>query len=434
MSNITVCHAEEILIHSAFTRAVRPAVRRPIACAFAGALAGITLIAAPLAYADEFDWVYFPMYPNDTAHAVHLSSLKFRPDGLLTAATRYPRTSGEPWTEQESKAGWYSYDERLIDCETGFFVETATSLLAHDGTRLATRAKQHDQQVSRLEMQLQESAAKRWPHHSDIFLACAAASNPAFKKQRAAQAAKVQPLFSDTSIVEALSADNAPLLALARMRYDFSRIEKRPAALASDLFDEMRAQYLAWRKAINGAHVPGRAASGDDSVRADANRQLHEAGVQHLTIRSIEGAVIEHTYPGTVSRSAGAMAGTWLESARTDCEYGISVPFAIQKIARDKKPRPSTPLRARSVLPDIRERYAENPYREADGPFGGFFLDPDAAALCQLVAGIRNPSPTAAPDADTALAYGIEPGALAQQATPAAMLLAIRTAHRRYAR
>lgn len=376
------------------------------------------------------------MYANDTAHAVHLGSLKFRPDGLLSAATRYPRTGSEPWTEQESKAGWYNYDERLIDCETGFFLETATSLLAHDGARLATRAKGPDQQVERLETQLRESAARRWPQQSDVFLACAAASSATFKQRRAAQASKTQPLFSDISLIETLSADTAPLFALARMRYDFSRIEKRPAAAASDLFHEMRGQYQAWRKATNGAPVsdatPGPAGRGDDAVRAEANRQLDEAGARMMKITSIKGAVIEYSYPA-VTTFFGVDDGIRLESVRTDCEYGIAVPVAIEKLRPDGKPGSRSQLRAKAVIREIERRYTQ---MDSDGAFGGLSLDPDAANMCLLVAEIRHPKPAAAPDPDVdgALAYGIEPGALAAHATPQAMLLAIRAAQRRHAR
>ncbi len=393
---------KEIFIRSALTTA---------------AFAAITLLAAPHAFADEFDWLYFPMYANDTAHAVHLSSLKFRPDGLLSAATRYPRTNSEPWTEQESKAGWYNYDERLIDCETGYFLETSNALLGQDGAKLASRPKDHAQQVSRLEDQLREGAGRRWPNNSDVFLACAAASSPTFKKQRAARAAKAPPLFSATSLIEVLSADSEALSATGRMRYDFSRIQKRPAASASELFDDMRAQYGAWRKSINAAFVPGAALGGrsDQAVLAEANRQIKEARVGHVTIKSIKGSLVEHVHPDAVM---GA-----LETSRTDCEYGVSVPVARQ---------PKGPLNAKAVLPDILQRYSADAYSEAEGPFGGFFLDSGAAALCQLLDQARHARASAEPDDESGFpfAFGLKPGALAQHATPAAMLLAIRAARR----
>lgn len=395
-------HPKEIFIRSALSTA---------------AFAAITLLAAPRALADEFDWLYFPMYANDTAHAVHLSSLKFRPDGLLSAATRYPRTSNEPWTGQESKAGWYNYDERLIDCETGYFVETGNALLDRDGAKLATRPKDRAQQASRLEDQLREGAGRRWPNNSDVFLACAAASSPTFKKQRAAKAAKAPPLFSDTSLIEVLSADSEALSATGRMRYDLTRIQKRRAASASELFDDMRSQYGAWRKSINAAFVPGAALGGrgDQAVLAEVNRQLKEARVAHVTIKSIKGSVVEHVHPDA-SMDA-------LETSRTDCEYGVSVPVARQ---------PTGPLSARAVLPDILQRYGDDGYSEAEGPFGGFFLESGAAALCQLLDQVRHAraDPGAESGSESGFAFGLKPGALAQHATPAAMLLAIRAARR----
>jgi hypothetical protein len=395
-------YPKEIFIRSALTIA---------------AFAASSLLAAPNALADEFDWLYFPMYANDTAHAVHLSSLKFRPDGLLSAATRFPRTGGEPWTEQESKAGWYNYDQRLIDCETGYFLETGSALLGQDGATLATRAQDHAQQVNRLEEQLREGAARRWPNNSDIFLACAAASSPTFRKQRAAKAAKAPPLFSATSLIEVLSADSEALSATARMRYDFSRIQKRRAASASELFDDMRAQYGAWRKSINAGFVPGASLGGrsDQAVLAEANRQIKESRAAQVTIKSIQGALLEHVQPEAYD---GA-----LETARTDCEFGVSVPVARQ---------PKGTLGAQAVLPDILRRYGDAGHADAEGPFGGFFLDSGAAALCQLVDQVRHAGadPVAEPGDASGFPFGLKPGALAQQATPAAMLLAIRSARR----
>lgn len=66
---------------------------RPVLRALYATLFGLTLVPGA-AQADEFDWVYFPMYVGDMAHAVDLRSLKVRPDGLLNAASRYPRDDG----------------------------------------------------------------------------------------------------------------------------------------------------------------------------------------------------------------------------------------------------------------------------------------------------------------------------------------------------
>jgi hypothetical protein len=394
-------YPQEIVIRSAFALA---------------AFAAVTLSVPSAACADEFDWLYFPMYANDTAHAVHLRALAFRPDGLLSAATRYPRHGDETWPEQASKAGWYNYEERLIDCETGYFLETASALLDQSGAKLASRPATHAEQVSRLERQLSERANGRgWPNNGDVFLACAAASNAGFKKQRAARAAKAQPLFTDTSLIETLSADSEALLASARMRYDFSRIEKRRAASASELFDDMRAQFAAWRASVNGAYVPDARPGklGEAAVLVEVNRQIRAARIEHVTLKSIKGAVIEHVQPDAAMQA--------LETVRTDCEYGISVP-----VARKQKGA----LRASAVLPELVQRYAGN--GEGEGPFGGYYLDTGAAALCQLVDQVRHarPEPVAMPENESGFAYGIEAGTLAKHATPAAMLLAIRAASR----
>jgi hypothetical protein len=423
-------HTEEIAIRSAPI---------PATCA---ALLACHLFAAPIACADEFDWVYFPMYANDSAHAVHLSSLKFRPDGLLSAATRYPRTGDEHWTAQESKAGWYTYDERLIDCETGFFAETASSLLGQDGAKVATRAEPHAEQVKRLEAQLQEANGKNWPNNSDVFLACAAASSPTFKKQRAIQAATVQALFSDRSLVTVLSADTAALSAMMRMRYDFSRIERKPAASAIELFQDMRSQYASWRRSINAAHVPVVAADEgrDQALRIKVNQRFEQARLKHVVLKSIKGAVLDYVYPAEPDYRlyrATEPGGLVLETTRIDCENGVAVPIARQSIRPDGRALPNAPLRVKAVMADIQQRYAVHGYMDGEGPFGGHYLEEGPAAVCQLVAQARGAGveEAAAPVEDeSGFAYGIKPGALDQHATLAAMLLAIRDARRNHAR
>lgn len=204
------------------------------------------------------------MYAGDTAHAVHLPALKFRPDGLLSAATRYPRHGDHGWTPEQSKAGWYSYSERLIDCETGYYVETAESLLDHDSATQVTRAVTRDEQIKYLTSQLQEQQRK-WPKNSDVFLACAAASSPAFYKLRLLDAKKPPPLLSEVSLVEKLSGQSDALSALVTMKYDLGRLGKNKQAPASALFTDVRAHVLAWRRATNAMYMPHEA-----NARADA--------------------------------------------------------------------------------------------------------------------------------------------------------------------
>lgn len=113
--------------------------------------------------------------------------------------------------------------------------------------------------------------------------------------------------------------------------------------------------------------------------------------------------------------------------------------MAYRKLSANGRPPSSGPLLARAVLAETVERYGSV---DPEGQSDGFHLDPGAAAVCAVVAQHRNPASAAAIDAsadlapETAngLAYGIMPAALEQATTPAAMLLAVRQAHRNSAR
>lgn len=403
----------------------------------AAALLSVSL--HPAVHADEFDWLYFPMYTGDTAHAVHLSVLKFRPDGLLSAGTRYPRHGDEEWTREESDAGWYSYAERLIDCETGFFLETADALLDRDSVRQVTRPTTKKAQVERLTGQLQSD--KGWPKNSDVFLACAAASNPALRQQRAQRAKKPLPLLSATSLIETLSGDTAALSALVSMKYDFSRVARRKAATGADLFNDMRAQMLAWRRASNAPYQPRQAdARADQAVLALIKQGDNEREVS--AIERIQGPIVEHVieHNDFSFLRSDADARRSFDIMRTDCDNGLSVPVAYRKLHPDGRTRASAAQLARKVLPDIMRRYGQ---AGTEGPFGGHQLDEAAAAVCAIVAGHRHP---AASDDEKSMAadtleqafqrlpYGLTPALLEHAASPAAMLLAVRDARRKAAR
>jgi hypothetical protein len=414
------------------------------AAPFAAALLATQLFAAPLASADEFDWVYFPMFKNDTAHAVHLRALKFRPDGLLSAATRYPRASHEAWPEEIAKAAWYDYAERLIDCETGFHVDTAQALLGQDGARLATQADKHALQVTRLEDELRKSD-KRWPDNSEIFLACAAASNPSYRQRRAALAARTQPLWSDKSLVQTLIEQDAALIQTATLRYDFGPIERRRSASAADLFQDMRAQFARWRSAINAAYAPPKAIpAADKALLKEANRQLAATGVPDIAIKSLKGSIIEHVVHSEDSvhpfgQDATGRGGLVLDTVRIDCAYGVSVAVARQVFSPSGKQRSSGPLAARAVLADVKAQYQRAPDGQDGGPFGGHALDRGADAMCQLIDALRHPEAqqqqqqSEEPSAP-ALPYGLTRAALERHSTPAAMLLEIRAAQRKHPR
>ena len=401
----------------------------------AAAFATLSILAAPAARADEFDWIYFPMYARDTAHAVHLSSLKFRPDGLLSAATRYPRTSNDGWTGPQSDAGWYNYSERLIDCETGVFVETADSLLDRDGAKLASRPEPREKQLARIESVLHELAGKPWPNNGDVFIACAAASSPTFRQQRAMAAAKVQPLWSDRPLTDVLSNDTDALMAQSRLRYDLARFRKQPQTPASAMFADLRAQYGRWKKSINGAYVPpGTPAVADDkALLLKANEEIAALRLPMVSIKRISGAVVEHAMPVEDFSASRSDQGMLLETALTDCNYGISVPIKRQRLLDAGNLRPAPALSSKAVLADIEKRYGNEEYSDAPGPFDGHQLEAGAAGICELIDKLRRPQ-ALAPEAQGALPFGITREKLEQQPSTEAMLLVIRAARRQQGR
>lgn len=197
--------------------------------------------------ADESDWLYFPMYQRDTAHAVHLSALKRRPDGLLESATRYPRVRDEQWTKEESDAGWYDYQKRLIDCETGLSIVSTEHLLDQEGRISAT----HDNTIANLAQWKNELPNKTqqptWPILNEIFLSCAVTGDAGFLAQRRQVHKKKMDILSYSPRVRALKAETQELFwSKARFRPDIGALIKRPPGDARQLFDELQKQHRTW--------------------------------------------------------------------------------------------------------------------------------------------------------------------------------------------
>lgn len=53
-----------------------------------------------LPFASPQRWLNFPMYHNDSAHAVDLGALRWRSDTLLLSASRYPLHDGASWPKE----------------------------------------------------------------------------------------------------------------------------------------------------------------------------------------------------------------------------------------------------------------------------------------------------------------------------------------------
>ena len=372
------------------------------------------------------------MSATDNSHAIHLGALVFGEDGLLVSATRYPRSRSGGWLPEESSRAAYNYDTRLIDCETGFYVETATALHDKAGAAVASRASLPVQMSSQLEQQLKRPDSDNWPDPSDVFLACAAASSPTLKGERAARAVKAQFIAADPANPAYLE-DSKQLFAAARMRYDFASLDKQPPATTAALFGELRAQHAAWRKSINGPYFPARSDSAADAATlVKVNAGMRAAGLERIVVKNLKGSAFDQVYqadaafPG-ITQKQPPNAAFAIETAHTDCASYLFMPFDQQVFDNGGKLIASVQPGARQALADMKRRYG--PDASGEPGFDSVAKAANAPAICKLVAAARNPRTAAAPGE---LLYGLAPGELAAHKNAAEMLLAIRAARRSY--
>jgi len=208
-------------------------------------------LSMPLAaQAHEADWLHFPMYERDTAHAVHLKALRLRPDGLLASASRYPRHGAAGWTAEQDAAGWYAYDERLIDCQTGYSLVTRRALLDQDGGEVASRTPDAEETLWQLARALEEPAEGP---SGEILLACAAAADTDFLRQREQSRQQPVPLLSDVPLVARYLDDSRRFLGLRKLpgQADWQRLRGQPGRPASALFHSLRKDWLAKRALLD---------------------------------------------------------------------------------------------------------------------------------------------------------------------------------------
>jgi hypothetical protein len=390
------------------------------------------LLAAPLAHAADDDYLYFPVSATDNTHAIHLPSLVFGADGLLTAATRYPRSRNEGWLPEETGRAAYNVDTRLIDCETGFYAETATALHDKAGAQIGTRPSLGRQLSNQLEQQLRRADSDNWPEPSDIFLACAAASSATLKGQREARAIRALFVAADPAVPAQLE-DSKQLFALARVRYDFSALEKTPPASTAALFGELRAQHALWRKSVNRAYSPAASDGAQDAAAlVKLTAAMREAGLERTVVKGLKGTAFDQVYqadaarPG-ISQKQPANAAFAIETARTDCDSRLFMPFDQQIFDSTGKLIASVQLTARQALGDMKRRYGPEAVGEAG--FDSVAMAANAGTICRLLAQARFAKPAAAPDA---LLYGVAPGELVKYKNASEMLLAIRSARRNH--
>ena len=295
------------------------------------------------------DWLHFPMYERDSAHAVDLSAIKVRPDGLIESATRYPRNGEESWTPEESARGWYYYAPRLIDCETGFSIDTAEMLLAHDGAVVA----RHDNAAERLAEWKKsipsDFTSQKWPDNSELFLACAAAFDPRVRADRAKLAKRAPAFLSDTPLFKSLLADTHRLHDKMKPSVDEQKLRQHPPATIKDVMLLLRQQRQNWLAGFEPSAAWTLEATAPQPAWSDASREWlrtqdleiedlrsHGDGLLDvvLTTRSTDllGAAYEHR-----PRKA-ADANNALLTMLVDCRTGMTAEDKI--VWRDFENRP----------------------------------------------------------------------------------------------
>lgn len=264
---------------------------------------------------------------------MHLHALQFRPDGLLLSATRYPRLADEPWTPTESKVGMYNYELRIIDCLTGFHVETGFELIDKFGKKFALQTYGVQKMAENLVEQVTQGSPHSWPSKNEILLACVAASHPTLKAQRAKMARAVVPLISHKPLTEALVNESEKLFERAQLRYDVQAIQRRNPASALSVFDQLRQQYITWRQAI---YKPYDALSASRTpslqVQTAVRERMKKMSGSTDTVRMIGNGIIEYTlrmqigWHEEVPKKA-AVAYSRRLTVRADCDSGVSMPL-----------------------------------------------------------------------------------------------------------
>lgn len=311
-------------------------------------------------------------FMGDGAHAVDRDRLKLRADGLTESASRYPRTSSHGWTAEQNAAGYYESLERLLDCRSGLYVDTALLLLDRDSRPIARRDLPYEDQLQQIALRQDEVESHRWPASSEIWLACALAMMPR-------QAASVA----------------APESAAAtEFAYDYAAIGDAPPADARALFERLRAQYdQAIARYAPPLPVPqtaalasrrserrSRSASAEDSLSAFDLDSLRHRGDGVIEVTSRSSRVEVERWPQEVPEDAQVE-----QVLAIDCRNGLTVP--IEQTFRAAAGGAELSRRSAPVLATLTQLARQSSY----GPSGwDEWLGPrapsDSASLCKLAA------------------------------------------------
>ncbi len=375
------------------------------------------------------------MYERDTAHAVDLRALRFRPDGLLFSATRYPRHSDENWSEEATARGWYNYETKLIDCRTGFFVALDEQLLDREGRPIERREIPLAQQRQRLIDALDPYRQRRWPDNSETLLACAAASDPTLRVRRERAARAPMPLISYEPATQRYMSDSWALLERVMKPIDLETMKRAKIRTSTELFSHIRRQAVAWRTRFDSTYEPETLSqTALEQIQARALELVHGPKPH---VRVIESDVIElasewTTLWGDEDRpKAAAAARLHATIALTDCSVQVTVP--IQRIWLDLHgavlfARPIAVAQARAdVLRQLEGREDAPSVYTGSGPNESDFV----SEACQVLAVAKRRASAGTNDAsdanDNRLAFGLTRDDINTADTAEAALLRVRT-------
>jgi hypothetical protein len=312
-------------------------------------------------------------FMGDGIHAVDRDRLKVRADGLLESASRYPRTSSQGWTAEQNASGHYEYLERLLDCRTGLYMDTAVLLLDQDNQPIARRDQPYEDQLQQIALRQDEVASHRWPASSEIWLACALAMMPRGQADSAA------------------APELGPEPAVA---YDYAAIGDAPPADARGLFDRLRAQYdhaiaryappLPAPKTTAAAPRRGerwlRSSPSEDSLPAfDLDSLRHRGdGVIEVTARTSRAQV--ERWPQDIPEDAQVE-----QVLAIDCRNGLTVP--IEQRFRAAAGGAELLRRSAPVLTTLTQLAQEASYGQSGwDEWLGPRSPSDSASLCKLAA------------------------------------------------
>ena len=230
-----------------------------------------------LPFDSAYRWLNFPMYHNDTAHAVDLGALRWRSDTLLETASRYPLHDGKSWPKELYTQAWYVYVKRLVDCQTGNDADLSEALLDRDGQVLIERKAKSPPRMSAH----RTGEGNRWLVSSEIGLACLAASDPKLLGQRRDAARQPAPRISYLPTSALLQDDATLLRSKLNFRLDMPMLQAVKAQGAGAVFSSIASQRAQWQRELHG---PGAELSqGDDLWPDDAARKKLEGRINSRT-------------------------------------------------------------------------------------------------------------------------------------------------------